>query len=61
MELASEWNRFHDLVRWGDAAAEIDNFVAGRDELLPIPLDEILVTGMDDSGEMILAQNPGYN
>lgn len=60
LELASEWNRFHDLVRWGDAAAEIDNFVAGRDELLPVPLDEILITGTDNTGGPILTQNPGY-
>lgn len=60
LELVSEWNRFHDLVRWGDAAAEIDNFVAGRDEFLPLPLDEILVTGTDETGVMILTQNPGY-
>ncbi len=60
LELATEWNRFHDLVRWGDAAREIDNFRAGRDELLPIPFNEIQLTGQDASGNDILTQNPGY-
>jgi len=60
LELATEWNRFHDLVRWGDAANHIRNFTSGRDELLPIPLEEILLTGTDESGQFILTQNPGY-
>ena len=60
LELANEWNRFHDLVRWGDAAAEMDNFTTGRDELLPIPFMEIEVTGKDEGGADILTQNPGY-
>ncbi len=61
LELATEWNRFHDLVRWGDAATELEGFSVGRDELLPIPLKEIRVAGTDASGEDILAQNPGFN
>ena len=60
LELATEWNRFHDLVRWGDAEAELENFTVGRDELLPIPFNEIQLTGTDDSGRDILTQNPGY-
>ena len=56
LELATEWNRFHDLVRWGDAASEIDGFTVGKDELLPIPFDEIQLVGGN-----ILTQNPGYN
>lgn len=60
LELATEWNRFHDLIRWGDAASEIDNFQTGRDELLPIPFNEIQLTGQDASGQAILTQNPGY-
>ena len=60
LELATEWNRFHDLVRWGDAAREIANFVVGRDELLPIPFNEIQLTGLDADGVPILTQNPGY-
>lgn len=61
LELATEWNRFHDLVRWGDADSELEGFKVGRDELLPIPLKEIRVAGTDGSGENILIQNPGYN
>ena len=60
LELATEWNRFHDLVRWGDAKDELDNFTTGRDELLPIPFNEIVLTGKDDTGSDILTQNPGY-
>ncbi len=60
LELATEWNRFHDLVRWGDAAEKLDGFTVGRDELLPIPLDDILLVGTLPNGEFILEQNPGY-
>jgi hypothetical protein len=60
LELATEWNRFHDLVRWGDAASELDGFTVGRDELLPIPVDEIILVGTLPNGEFILEQNPGY-
>ncbi|SHJ19325.1 RagB/SusD family nutrient uptake outer membrane protein [Aquimarina spongiae] len=66
-ELATEgWNRYTDLVRWGDAETVLNNvevgtqfqkvFVVGRDELLPIPQSEI-----DQVGSDILQQNPGYN
>jgi len=61
LELATEWNRFHDLVRWGDASTELEGFALGRDELLPIPLKEIRVAGLDGSGVNILSQNSGYN
>ena len=60
LELAFEWNRFHDLVRWKDAANEIEGFTSNRDELLPIPFVEIQLTGKDDSGADILTQNSGY-
>lgn len=60
LELATEWNRFHDLVRWGDAADLLQGFTAGRDELLPIPINDILLTGLDENGEYILTQNYGY-
>jgi starch-binding outer membrane protein, SusD/RagB family len=55
MELAGEGHRFFDLVRWGDAAAKLADrgFVAGRDEIWPIPTSELQGTK--------LKQNPGYN
>jgi len=59
VELAMEDDRFWDLVRWGDAATVMHaagkvNFVAGRNELLPIPLSQILLSGNK------LTQNPNY-
>ena len=57
-ELATEgWDRFTDLVRWGDAPATLafKGFQAGRDEVLPIPQSEI-----DLVGTSVLTQNPGY-
>lgn len=58
LELATEgWDRFTDLVRWGDAATALafKHFKVGRDEVLPIPQGEI-----DLVGAGILLQNPGY-
>ena len=58
LELATEgWDRFTDLVRWGDAATALafKHFTAGRDELLPIPQSEIDLVGSET-----LSQNPGY-
>ena len=59
VELAMEHDRFWDLVRQGRAAQVMiasgkTNFVAGKNELLPIPANEIEATG----GK--LTQNPGY-
>lgn len=59
-ELATEgWDRYTDLVRWGDAKNALEavgkTFVVGRDELLPIPASEI-----QQVGSTILIQNPGY-
>lgn len=51
-ELAMEGHRFFDLVRTGEAAANIDGFVTGKHELFPIPQQEIDISG--------LTQNPGY-
>ncbi|MFE3872113.1 RagB/SusD family nutrient uptake outer membrane protein [Flavobacterium sp. ZS1P70] len=55
MELAGEGHRFFDLVRWGDAATKLANrgFVAGKDEIFPIPTRELQGTK--------LKQNSGYN
>ena len=59
VELAMEHDRFWDLVRQGRAsqvmiASGKTNFIAGKNELLPIPSSEIAVSGGS------LTQNPGY-
>jgi hypothetical protein len=59
VELAMEHDRFWDLVRQGRAAQVMQasgktNFVAGKNELLPIPFAEIQASG----GRLI--QNNGY-
>lgn len=51
-ELAMEGHRFFDLVRTGQAAANIDGFVTGKHEVFPIPQQEVDISG--------LTQNPGY-
>ena len=55
-ELAMEGWRFWDLVRTGRAAATLDSlgFVAGKNEILPIPQSEI------DLSQGSITQNPGY-
>lgn len=54
LELAFEGFRFLDLVRWGLAPTELadEGFVAGKNEVLPIPINEVRTAG--------LAQNPKY-
>lgn len=59
IELAMEHERFFDLVRWGIAAQVLHaagktNFTQGKNELMPIPQDEI------DRSNGVLIQNPGY-
>ena len=54
VELVGEGHRFFDLVRTGQAAAEIDGFQAGKHELFPIPAEEILLSGSRWNN------NPGY-
>lgn len=58
IELAMEHDRFFDLVRTGRAAQVMQaagkNFVAGKNELLPVPSLQIQLSG----GK--LDQNPGY-
>lgn len=53
-EFAGEGLRFFDLVRSGDAAAEIEGFTAGKNELFPIPQVEIDLAGGG------WQQNPNY-
>lgn len=55
LELATEGHRWFDLVRTGKAATVLafKGFQAGKNELLPIPLNELKGTK--------LVQNPGYN
>jgi len=52
LELGMEGDRFFDLVRTGQAAAKLKGFVAGKNEVFPIPQAEIDVSG--------LVQNTGY-
>lgn len=54
MELAFEGVRFLDLVRWGMAPQVLGSkgFVAGKNELFPIPLDEM-------TNNTLIKQNPG--
>nr|WP_315166091.1 RagB/SusD family nutrient uptake outer membrane protein [uncultured Flavobacterium sp.] len=54
VELVGEGHRFFDLVRTGKAAQEIDGFVAGKNEIFPIPIEEIQFANGN------WAQNPGY-
>ncbi|WP_264565009.1 RagB/SusD family nutrient uptake outer membrane protein [Flavobacterium sp. N3904] len=54
VELVGEGFRFFDLVRTGKAAAAINGFVVGKNELFPIPLVEIQFSNGNWS------QNPGY-
>lgn len=51
-ELAMEGHRFFDLVRTGQAATKISGFVSGKNEVFPIPQQEIDISG--------LTQNVGY-
>jgi hypothetical protein len=55
LELAGEGHRFFDLVRWNDATAKLASrgFVAGKNEIFPIPVRELQGTK--------LVQNPSYN
>lgn len=53
IELAMEFERFYDLIRW-DEAKTIPGFAVGKHELFPIPQTEI------DKSEGVLTQNPGY-
>ncbi|SCY32493.1 Starch-binding associating with outer membrane [Nonlabens sp. Hel1_33_55] len=54
LELVGEGHHFFDLVRTGRAAAEIDGFTPNKNEVFPIPLQEILLAGNR------WEQNPNY-
>lgn len=56
VELAMESDRFFDVIRQGRAATVFAdrNFKAGKNELQPIPISEIVASGG------LLKQNPGY-
>ncbi len=58
LELAMEYDRFFDLVRTGQAGTVLralgKQFVDGKNELFPIPQNEIIATSNK------LQQNPGY-
>lgn len=54
LELVGEGHRFFDLVRTERAAEQIEGFTSGKNEVFPIPLEEIQFSqGLWD-------QNPGY-
>lgn len=54
VELMGEGHHFFDLVRTGRAADQIDGFVAGKNEVFPIPEEEI---GFSNGN---WSQNPNY-
>ncbi len=56
VELAMEFDRFFDVIRQGRGTAVfgVKGFVAGRNEVMPIPQNEI------DLSAGVLVQNPGY-
>jgi hypothetical protein len=54
VELVGEGHRFFDLVRTGRAAANIEGFTPGKNEVFPIPSIEIELAGN------VWEQNDGY-
>ena len=54
LELVGEGHRFFDLVRTGRASSAIEGFQTGKNELFPIPLEEL------EFSNGLWEQNPGY-
>ncbi|TVR77937.1 MAG: RagB/SusD family nutrient uptake outer membrane protein [Saprospirales bacterium] len=54
LEFVGEGHRFFDLVRWGIAEDFIEGFVSPKNNLFPIPFEEIVFSQGNWS------QNPGY-
>ncbi|GGF17829.1 RagB/SusD family nutrient uptake outer membrane protein [Flavobacterium limi] len=54
LELFGEGHRFFDLVRTGNAEGTIPGFTADKNELFPLPIEEIQFANGN------WAQNPGY-
>lgn len=54
IELALEFERYFDLVRWGIASEKLPNFVVGKHEVFPLPQTEV------DKSNGRLQQNPKY-
>lgn len=54
LELVGEGHRFFDLVRTGRAADAIEGFTPNKNELFPVPLEEI------EFSQGNWEQNPGY-
>ena len=54
VELVGEGHHFFDLVRTGRAGDQIDGFTVGKNELFPIPIQEI------EFSNASWPQNPGY-
>ena len=54
VELVGEGHRFFDLVRTGKAAQEIPGFTANKNEVFPIPIEEIQFANGN------WEQNPNY-
>ena len=56
LELAFEFDRYFDLVRWGDAATALagNGYDPSKNGLFPVPQTEIDLSGG------VLTQNPGY-
>lgn len=55
VELAMEFERHFDVIRWGLGSQLFTGFTPGKSEVWPIPQNEIDISGG------LLKQNPGYN